>query len=199
MVTARHNWAYPQCGRGENCVITLLKDRRQKNPQKITPMSGIGLTVTPPLYSTSPSETTGAAEPQKLPNCKSTEKIHSSNPRTQLGKEILQEIPLQNTLGLQRFHWYPWKGSYTWDPTGWTKWYIVSMSAINKPSHLCKHLPSRGRAYFQESSPIYKKHFPLHCPKSYNSAITQVLYCIGITSSLRTLISTGLHMSSRTL
>ena len=136
-------------------------------------MSGVDLTVTPPLYSAPPSETTGAAEAQKLPNCKSTEKIHSSNPGTLLGKEILQEIPLQNTLVLQRFYWYPSKGSCTWDPTGWTKWYIVSMSAINKPSHLCKHLPSRGRAYFQESFPIYKKHFPLHCPKSYNSAITR--------------------------
>lgn len=166
MVTAHHSWAYPQCGRGENCVITLVKDGRQKNPQKVTPMSGVNLTVTPPLYSASLTETTGAAEPQELPKCKNTERTHSSIPGTRLGKEILQEIPLQNTPGLQPFHWYPSKGSYMWDPSGWTRWYIASMSAINKPSHLCKHLPSRGRAYSQESSPFCKEYFPLHCPKS---------------------------------
>lgn len=104
MVAVHHNWAYPQCGRRENRAITLLKDGRQKNPQKITPMSGVDLTVTPPLYSASPAETTGAAEPEKLPKCKSTESIHSSIPGTRLAKEILQEIPLQNTPGLQTFH-----------------------------------------------------------------------------------------------
>lgn len=183
---------------GRELCDYFLKDGRQKNPQKITPMSGVDLTVTPPLYSASPSETTGAAEAQKLPNCKSTEKIHSSNPGTQLGKEILQEIPLQNTLRLQRFHWYPSKGSSTWDPTGWTKWHIVSMSAINKPSHLCKHLPSRGRAYFQESSPIYKKNtFPSTAPNPTILPSPGTLLCWH--HLLRTLISTGLHTSSRTL
>lgn len=85
-------------------MITLLKDGRQKNPQKITPMSGVDLTVTPPLYSASPTETTGAAEPQELPKCKSTERTHSSIPGTWLGKEIPSEIPLQNMPGLQPFH-----------------------------------------------------------------------------------------------
>ena len=85
-------------------MITLVKDGRQKNPQKVTPMSGVDLTVTPPLYSASLTETTGAAEPQELPKCKNTERTHSSIPGTRLGKEILQEIPLQNTPGLQPFH-----------------------------------------------------------------------------------------------